>query len=45
MLVLHEPISGYLYLKWRLEQMYSPDTDGYVETEEIITEGGLHLPS
>ena len=28
MLVLHEPISGYLYLKWRLVQMCSPDIDG-----------------
>ena len=41
---LYEPISGYEYLKWRLAQMYSPDTDGYEETKEIRSEGIQHLP-
>jgi len=31
----YDPISGYEYLKWRLAQMYSPDTDGYEEKEEL----------
>jgi len=31
----YEPISGYEYLKWRLAQMYSPDTDGYEEKEKL----------
>jgi isopenicillin N synthase-like dioxygenase len=31
----YEPIGGYEYLKWRLAQMYSPDTDNYEEKEEL----------
>ncbi len=42
---LSETISGDVYLKWRHDQMYGLCTDCYVETEEIITEGELHLPS
>jgi hypothetical protein len=41
----YEPISGYEYLKWRLAQMYSPETDGYVESDNIKSEGEYHLPS
>ena len=41
----YNPISGYEYLKWRLAQMYNPETDGYEEKEEIRDKGEQHLPT